>query len=220
MPLIPLKPILPWTQVGTSIPKLAPPYVCSNISHLGPMSMGVMQCVEIGCPSMTDDNLFNNKSHPQQLFTIHFSGWDNVVWHPILLNTMFTCPNGDVLLGVIDTMGEHKDVYYICNALARYIEIIRVHNIVQICINNISNMWNEANLFVSFFPNLYFQGCVVHCLNMYYWKIGGNNSNCEKGKKILFLSYDNNMHHLQFFILMRLTYCFKTPLKWDLQPIF
>jgi hypothetical protein len=36
----------------------------------------------------------------------------------------------------------------------------------------------------------------------------------------LFLSYDNNMHHLQSFILMRLTYCLKTPLKWDLQPIF
>jgi len=30
---------------------------------LGPMSMGVMQCVEIGCSFMIDDSLFNNKSH-------------------------------------------------------------------------------------------------------------------------------------------------------------
>jgi len=152
--------------------------------------------------------------------TIHSDGWDNVVWHPILLNAMFICPNWDVLLGFIDTMGEHKDALYICNALARYIEIIGVHNIVQICINNISNMRNEVNLFIRCFPNLYFQGCVVHCLDKYYWKIEGNNSICEKGKKIFFLSYDNNMHHLQSFILMRLTHCLKTPLRWNLQPIF
>jgi hypothetical protein len=30
---------------------------------------------------------------------------------------MFACPSGDVFVGSIDTIGERKDAYYICNAL-------------------------------------------------------------------------------------------------------
>ncbi len=48
--------------------------------------------------------------------TICSNGWDNVARHP-LLNAMFACPKGDVFLGAINTMGEHKDAHYICNAL-------------------------------------------------------------------------------------------------------
>jgi hypothetical protein len=55
---------------------------------------------------------------------------------------MFACPNGDVFLGVIDTIGECKNARYICNALARYIETIGMDNIVQIYIDNFSNMVN------------------------------------------------------------------------------
>jgi hypothetical protein len=43
---------------------------------------------------------------------------------------MFASPNGDVFIGSIDTTSGCKDAHYICNALARYIEIIRIDNIV------------------------------------------------------------------------------------------
>jgi len=45
---------------------------------------------------------------------------------------MFAYPSGDVFIGSIDTIGEQKDAYYICNVLAGYIKTIRVNNIVQI----------------------------------------------------------------------------------------
>ncbi len=65
---------------------------------------------------------------------------------------MFACPNGDLLLGVIDTIGECKNAHYICNALARYIETIAVDNNVQIYIEIFSNMVN-AWLRSSFLAN-------------------------------------------------------------------
>jgi hypothetical protein len=68
-----------------------------------------------------------------------FNYWDNVTKCP-LLNVMFACPNGDVFLGAFDTTRECKDAHYICNALIRYIETIRVNNVVQICIYNALNM--------------------------------------------------------------------------------
>jgi hypothetical protein len=76
---------------------------------------------------------------------------------------MLASPNGDVFIGSIDTTREWKDAHYICNALARYIEIIKVDNIVQICTNNVLSMRNATNLH---FPSLYFQGCVVHFLDL------------------------------------------------------
>ncbi len=66
-------------------------------------------------------------------------GWDNVAWHP-LLKVMFACPNGDVFIGSIDTIGERKDAHYICNALGGYIKTIGIDNIVQIFIDNALNM--------------------------------------------------------------------------------
>jgi hypothetical protein len=50
--------------------------------------------------------------------TICFNGRDNVAQHP-LLNIMFAYPNGNVFIGSIDTIGEWKDIYYICNALGQ-----------------------------------------------------------------------------------------------------
>jgi hypothetical protein len=77
------------------------------------------------------------------------------------------CPNGNVLLGVIDTIKEHQDaqVLYI-NVLVGYIETIGVDNIIQICTNNISNMQNVTNLLICHFSNHYFQGCATHCLDL------------------------------------------------------
>jgi hypothetical protein len=55
--------------------------------------------------------------------TICFNGWDNTSQRP-LLNVMFICPNSNVFIGSIDTTGEWKDAYYICNALVGYIKTI------------------------------------------------------------------------------------------------
>jgi len=53
---------------------------------------------------------------------------------------MFACPNGNVFIGSIGTIGEQKDAHYICNGLGGYIETIRVDNNVQICTYNALNM--------------------------------------------------------------------------------
>jgi hypothetical protein len=80
---------------------------------------------------------------------------------------MFKCPNGDVFISSIDTIGKWKDAHCICNALGGYIETIKIKNIAQICIENVSNMKNVANLLIHHFPNLYFQGYVIHCLDLF-----------------------------------------------------
>jgi hypothetical protein len=59
---------------------------------------------------------------------------------------MFVCPSGNVFIGSIDTIGEQKDAHYICNILVRYIETIIINNIVQIYIDNVSNMKSEVDL--------------------------------------------------------------------------
>jgi len=80
---------------------------------------------------------------------------------------MFTCPNGDVFINSIDTIGEWKDAHYICNALGGYIETIKIDNIAQICTENVSNMKIVADLLIHRFPNLYFQGYVIHFLDLF-----------------------------------------------------
>ncbi len=84
------------------------------------------------------------------------NGWNNVAQHP-LLNVMFACPNGDVFLGSIDTIGEWQDAHYICNTLVRYIETIGINNIVQICTNNVSSMKNVADLLFVIFQVFIFE---------------------------------------------------------------
>jgi hypothetical protein len=63
--------------------------------------------------------------------TICHDGWDNVTQCP-LLNITFGCSSGDVFVHAIDTIGEHNDAQYICNALVGYIESIGMDNIVQV----------------------------------------------------------------------------------------
>jgi hypothetical protein len=97
--------------------------------------------------------------------TICSNGLDNITRCP-LLNVMFVCPSGDVFIGSIDTIKEQKDGNYICNALVRYIETIGINNIVQICTNNDLNMKSAVDLLIHCFRSLYFQGCIVHCLDL------------------------------------------------------
>ncbi len=118
--------------------------------------------------------------------TICFNGWDNV-----------DCPNGDVFIGSIDTIGEWKDTYYICNALGGYIKTIGIDNIVQICTNNVSNMKSVTDLLICHFPSLYFQGCVVHYLDLLLEDWGKTTwvKQIVKKVKLLFLLYNNTRCH-------------------------
>jgi len=99
---------------------------------------------------------------------------------------MFTCSSGNVFIGSIDTTEEQKDAYYICNALGGYIKTIRVNNIVQICINNASNMKSAADLIIYRFPILYFQGYVAYCLDLLLGKSSMGEMNYEKGESCCF----------------------------------
>jgi hypothetical protein len=79
---------------------------------------------------------------------------------------MIVCPNGNVFIGSIDTTREWKDAHYIRNALVGYIETIGVDNIVQICTNNVLNMKSAVDLLICHFSSLYFQGFIVHYLDL------------------------------------------------------
>ncbi len=81
--------------------------------------------------------------------------------------------------------------YYTCGALARYIEIVGMDNIVQTCTYNISNMWNVVNLIIHCFPNFYFQGCAFYCLDLLL-KDWGKEFWIIK-RIVVFLSYGNTM---------------------------
>jgi predicted nucleotide-binding protein (sugar kinase/HSP70/actin superfamily) len=85
---------------------------------------------------------------------------------------MFACPCDNVFIGSINTIGEQKDVHYICNVLAGYIETIKDNNIVQISTNNALNMRNVINLLVHHFPNFTFK-VVFFIVWTCYWKVGG-----------------------------------------------
>jgi hypothetical protein len=78
---------------------------------------------------------------------------------------MITCLGGNVFIGSINTI-EQNDAHYICNAFVGYIETIRVDNILQICINNVLSMKRATNLLIHHFPNIYFQGCGVHYMDL------------------------------------------------------
>jgi hypothetical protein len=70
---------------------------------------------------------------------------------------MFVSPSGDVFIRSIDTIKKYNDAHKICNALVEYIETVGVNDIVQICIDNASNMKSVPNLLLHCFPSLYFQ---------------------------------------------------------------
>jgi hypothetical protein len=122
--------------------------------------------------------------------TICFDGWDKIAQCP-LLHIMFVYLNGDVFIGSIDIIGEWKDTHYICNALVGCIETIGIDNIMQIC----TNKRNVTNLLIGHFPSLYFQGCVVHYLDLLLedWTKTTWAKWIVKKTKVNFFSYNNTM---------------------------
>lgn len=153
--------------------------------------------------------------------TICFDCWDNVAkcW---FLNVTFACPNGNVFIGVIDTIREHKDAQVLhINVLVGYIETIRVDNIIQICTNNISNMQNVINLLICHFSNLYFQVCAIHCLDLLLenWREKPWVKQIVKRVKIIVSFIRQHHAPLAIFCHYKNNLSLKTPLRHNLQPI-
>jgi hypothetical protein len=50
--------------------------------------------------------------------------------------------------------------------LVGYIESVGAENIVQFYIDNVLNMQNVTDFLIHYFPSIYFQSCVIHCLDL------------------------------------------------------
>jgi hypothetical protein len=64
------------------------------------------------------------------------------------------------------THGQQEYAHYICNALDQDIKTIGIDNIIQIYTNNISSMKSLIDLFICHFPSFYYQGYIIHCLDL------------------------------------------------------
>ena len=83
--------------------------------------------------------------------TICCDGWDNVQNRP-LLNVVQCGPHGDLFLGTINTIGNHKDHQYVASQIRPFLEKVRVHNVVQICTDNAPVMTTASrHIFQSIF---------------------------------------------------------------------
>jgi hypothetical protein len=71
-------------------------------------------------------------------------------------------------LEAIDTLGHMKDVVYIANVIKRYMIEVGPQNVVQVCTDNARVMRKAFTIVQQQWPNLYFQGCMAHVLNLLF----------------------------------------------------
>jgi hypothetical protein len=69
-------------------------------------------------------------------------------------------------LGTIDSSRHMKDVFYIADVIKRYLIEVGPQNVVQIRTDNASMMHKVVNIIQEAWPQLYFQGCMAHALNL------------------------------------------------------
>jgi hypothetical protein len=97
--------------------------------------------------------------------TLARDGWSSVNNHP-LLNMMCVSPAGEEFLGAIDTSGHMKDAVYIADVIKRYLIDVGPQNVVQVCTDNANVMRKVVSIIQQQWPHLYFQGYMVHALNL------------------------------------------------------
>ena len=49
--------------------------------------------------------------------------------------------------------------------MEKYIKVISLHNVVQICTDNASSINVAVDIITNKYPHIYFQGCAVHAMN-------------------------------------------------------
>ena len=80
---------------------------------------------------------------------------------------------GDVFLGTIDTIGNHKDQLYAATKILSFVQKVGADNIVQICTNNAPVMSLAACDVMRIIATC--TSRVVLCITLTYcWKIGHN----------------------------------------------
>jgi hypothetical protein len=97
--------------------------------------------------------------------TLAGDGWNSVNNHP-LLNMMCISPAGEEFLGAIDTSGHMKNAVYIADVIKRYLIEVGPENVVQVCTDNANVMRKAVSIVQQQWPDLYFQGCMAHALNL------------------------------------------------------
>jgi hypothetical protein len=97
--------------------------------------------------------------------TLCANGWNNVQSRP-LLNIIQTRTRGELFLGTINTIGEHKDAQYIAKQISTFVAKVGSYNVVQICTNNAAAMANAGGTVIQSNPHMYVQGCAAHCLDL------------------------------------------------------
>jgi hypothetical protein len=79
---------------------------------------------------------------------------------------MLVFPATRQFLGAVDTTGYPKTAEYQASIMEKYIEEVGPQNVVQICTDNASSMKAAADIITDKYPHIYFQGCVVHAMNL------------------------------------------------------
>jgi len=69
-------------------------------------------------------------------------------------------------LGSMDTSGQKKTATYMTTILEEFIEQMGFKNVMQVTTDNTNANPVAWNLVSSKYPHIFFQGCVVHTLNL------------------------------------------------------
>ena len=97
--------------------------------------------------------------------TLAFDGWSLCTNQP-LFNAMIVPPAGEHFLGSVDTSGHKKTAEYQASIIEKYIEEVGPNNVVQIATDNASIMKAATDIITTKYSHIYFQGCVVHAMNL------------------------------------------------------
>jgi hypothetical protein len=136
---------------------------------------------------------------------------------------MFVCSNWDLFLGTINIIGDQKDAQYICNAMAEYIQNVGVENVVQICMDNASNMHSASNILKVRCTQPYTFKVVRHIVLTSFWRIRWKNHGWNvlwPMPRQLSLSFKHTTCLLQFTVDMNQPSACHTLQKHDLPQNF
>jgi len=101
----------------------------------------------------------------------------------------------------MDATGNQKHVVFLASILKKFIEKVGPNNVVQVTTNNTAMNPIVWNLISSKYPHIFFQGCMVHTLNLMledfvndYW----TKKQAEIAQKIVKFIKRRHMLHVVF----------------------
>ena len=97
--------------------------------------------------------------------TLSIDGWSSVTNRP-LINGMLVSSAGEQFIGSVDATGVEKDAVYLASVLEKFIETVGPNNVVQVTTDNTAVNPAAWKLISSKYPHIFFQGCMVHALNL------------------------------------------------------